>query len=153
FRGLFVTARNSTFTYKGKPADVRQVARELGVRYVLEGSARRAGDRARVTAQLVDAATGSHLWAEHYDRTLGDVFALQEDVTRGIVAAVAPQVELAEMAHSRRGDRNDDARNLTWHAQSLMNEGVHTGQASLLLRAIEMARQALEVDPTWLAAC
>lgn len=152
FRALFVIARNSSFTYKGKPADVRQVARELGVRYVLEGSARKAGDRARVTAQLVDAATGSHLWAEHYDRTLEDVFALQEDLTRGIVAAVAPQVELAEMAHARRSRPNDDAWNLTWHAQSLMNEGVHAGQPKLLLQAIDMARRAVAADSNALAA-
>ena len=128
FRALFVIARNSTFTYKGKPADVRQVARELGVRYVLEGSARKAGDRARVSAQLVDAITGNQLWAEHYDRTLEDVFALQEDVTRGIVTAVAPEVELAEMAHARRARPNDNALHLTWRAQGLMNEGVRKGR-------------------------
>lgn len=152
FRAMFVIARNSSFSYKDKPVDVRQVARELGVRYVLEGSARKAGDRARVTAQLVDAATGSHLWAEHYDRTLEDVFELQEDLTRGIVAAVAPQVELAEMAHARRSRQNDDAWNLTWHAQSLMNEGVHTGQPTLLQQAIDMARRAVTADPNALAA-
>ena len=83
FRALFVIARNSTFTYKDKAVDVRQVARELGVHYVLEGSARKAGNRVRVNAQLVDAVTGNHLWAENFDRTLEDVFAVQQDVTRG----------------------------------------------------------------------
>ena len=100
-----MTARNSTFTYKGKAVDVKQVGRELGVRYVVEGSIRKAGER----AQLIDAATGNHLWAERYDRTLEDVFAVQEEVTRSIVAAVAPQVELAEVAHARRAILSDDA--------------------------------------------
>jgi len=152
FQALFVIARNSTFTYKDKPTDVRQVARELGVRYVLEGSARKAGNRARVSAQLVDAVTGNHLWAEHFDRTLDDVFALQEDVTRGIVAAVAPEVELAEMAQARRAHPSDTALRLTWRAQGLMNEGVHKGRAALVLDAIAMARQALAADPATLAA-
>jgi adenylate cyclase len=81
FRALYVIARNSTFTYKGKAVDIRQAARELGVRYVVEGSIRKAGNRVRVTAQLIDAATGNHLWAERYDRTLEDVFAVQEEVS------------------------------------------------------------------------
>ncbi len=152
FRALFVISRNSTFTYKGKPADVRQVSRELGVRYVLEGSARKAGNRARVTAQLVDAVTGNHLWAETYDRTLEDVFALQEDVTRGIVTAVAPEVELAEMAHARHAKLNDNAMHLTWRAQGLMNEGVRKGESSLVLEAIDTARQAIAADPASLSA-
>jgi adenylate cyclase len=83
--GLFVIARNSTFTYKGKPVKIRQVAEELGVRYVLEGSVRRAGDQVRITAQLIDATTGGHVWAERYDGALTDVFALQDDVTQKIV--------------------------------------------------------------------
>jgi TolB-like protein len=152
FQALFVIARNSTFTYKDKPADVRQVARELGVRYVLEGSARKAGNRARISAQLVDAVSGNQLWAEHFDRTLEDVFAVQEDVTRGIVAAVAPEVELAEMAHARRVSPNDTALHLTWRAQGLMHDGVRTGQASLVLASIATAQQALAADPAFLAA-
>jgi TolB-like protein len=152
FHALFVIARNSTFTYKNKPADVRQVARELGVRYVLEGSARKVGDRARVSAQLVDAISGNHLWAEHFDRTLDDVFAMQEDVTRGIVAAVAPEVELAEMEQARHASPNDNALRLTWRAQGLMLEGVRTGRAALVLDAIATARQAAAADPTSLAA-
>ena len=91
---LFVIARNSTFTYKGIATDVKQVARELGVRYVVEGSVRKAGDRVRITAQWVDATTGHHLWAERYDSDVSDIFALQDEMTRYIVTAV--DVELAE---------------------------------------------------------
>ena len=152
FPALFVIARNSTFTYKDKPADVRQVARELGVRYVLEGSARKVGNRARVSAQLVDAISGNQLWAEHFDRTLEDDFAVQEDVTRGIVSAVAPEVELAEMAHAHRARPSDTAVHLTWRAQGLMNEGVRKGEESPVLDAIATARQALAADPASLAA-
>jgi adenylate cyclase len=152
FHALFVIARNSTFTYKDKPADVRQVARELGVRYVLEGSARKAGNRARVSAQLVDARTGNHLWAEHFDRTLEDVFALQEEVARGIVAAVAPELELAEVAHARRANPNDTGMRLTWRAQGLMTDGVHTGDAASVLEAIATADRAIAADPSSLAA-
>ena len=79
---LFVIARNSTFTYKGKPVKVQQVSEELGVQYVLEGSVRKAGDRIRITAQLIDALTGRHLWAEKYDRNIGDIFAVQDEITK-----------------------------------------------------------------------
>jgi TolB-like protein/Tfp pilus assembly protein PilF len=152
FHALFVIARNSTFTYKDKPADVRQVARELGVRYVLEGSARKAGNRVRVSAQLVDARTGNHLWADHFDRTLDDVFALQEEVTRGIVAAVAPELELAEVAHARQTSPNETASRLTWRARGLMNDGVRTGDAAPVLEAIATAGRAIAADPSALAA-
>src|SRR5262249_22045839 len=84
FRSLFVIARNSTFPYKGKSVDVREVGRDLGVRYVVEGSVRRAGDRIRVTAQLIEAEAGGHLWAERYDRTLTDIFSLQEEIGQSI---------------------------------------------------------------------
>ncbi len=93
---LFVIARNSTFVYKNRAVDVRQVARELGVRYVLEGSVRRAGKRLRVSAQLIDALTGGHHWAEQYDRELGDIFAVQDEITRSVVAAIEPRVLAAE---------------------------------------------------------
>ncbi|MBM3524801.1 MAG: adenylate/guanylate cyclase domain-containing protein, partial [Alphaproteobacteria bacterium] len=102
FRSLFVIARNSSFTYKGKPVDVKQVGRELGVRYVLEGSIRRAANRVRVTAQLIDATTGSHIWAEKYDRVLEDIFAVQEEVTQAIVAAMAPHIEASEFERMRQ---------------------------------------------------
>ena len=96
FRALFVIARNSAFTYKGRAVDVRTVSKELGVCYVLEGSVRRAGGRVRVTAQLIDAHSGNHLWAEKYDRVLEDVFEVQEEVTQNIVGAIAPQIHAAE---------------------------------------------------------
>jgi adenylate cyclase len=91
-----VIARNSTFTYKGQVVDVKQVARELGVRYVLEGSVRKAGNRIRVTAQLIDATSGLHVWADRYDRELQDIFDLQDEITRTIVARVEPEVAAAE---------------------------------------------------------
>jgi adenylate cyclase len=96
FAELFVIARNSSFQYKGKSPDIRQVGRELGVRYVLEGSIRRAGDRVRISAQLIDAVTGAHLWAERYDRELKDVFAVQDEVSLAIVAILVAQVNKAE---------------------------------------------------------
>ncbi len=97
FHSLFVIARNSSFTYKGKAADVRTVAKELGVRYVLEGSIRKSADRIRATAQLIDALTGAHIWAEKYDRVLADIFDLQEELTRSIVMAIAPHIEAVEL--------------------------------------------------------
>jgi adenylate cyclase len=103
---LFVIARNSTFSYKGKPVKIHQVAEELGVRYVLEGSVRRAGDRVRVTAQLIDAITGHHLWAERYDRDLKDIFALQDEITKMIITAL--QVKLTEREEARLLARGTD---------------------------------------------
>ncbi|HWE19602.1 MAG TPA: winged helix-turn-helix domain-containing protein [Hyphomicrobiaceae bacterium] len=101
FGELFVIARNSSFQYKGRAADVRQVGRELGVRYVLEGSLRRGGDRIRINAQLVDATTGTHRWAEHYDRREDDIFAVQDDVVRTIVGLLATHVRKAEIERTR----------------------------------------------------
>ena len=101
-RWFLVIARNSSFTYKGRAVDVRQIGRELGVRYVLEGSVRKAGDRVRITAQLNDATTGSHIWAEHYDRDLGDVFAVQDEITEAIVGAIEPQLYAAENFRAQR---------------------------------------------------
>ena len=95
-RWFFVIARNSSFAYKGKSPDVRQVARELGVRYVLEGSVRKAGNRLRITAQLIDATTGNHIWAERYDREVADIFAVQDEITQSVVAAIEPQLHAAE---------------------------------------------------------
>jgi adenylate cyclase len=97
---LFVIARNSTFTYKGKPVKVQQVSEELGVRYVLEGSLRKAGDRVRITAQLVDATTGGHVWSERYDRDLKDIFAIQDDITMKIITAMEVKLTEGESASS-----------------------------------------------------
>jgi adenylate cyclase len=101
-RSLFVIARNSSFTYKGRSVDIKQVARELGVRYVLEGSVRRSGGRVRVIAQLIDAQTGNHIWAERYDRALEDVFAVQDEITDAIVTAIRPAVADAEFQRALR---------------------------------------------------
>jgi TolB-like protein/class 3 adenylate cyclase len=102
FKALFVIARNSSFTYKGRAVDVKQVGRELGVRYVLEGSVRKAANRVRITGQLVDTATGAHLWANRFDGGLGDIFDLQDQVTESIVGAIAPAVEKAEIERAKR---------------------------------------------------
>ena len=99
-RWLFVIARNSSFTYKGHAVDIKQIGRELGVRYVLEGSVRKAGNRLRITGQLVEAATGSHLWAERYDRALEDIFAVQDEITHSIIGAIAPGILAAEIQRS-----------------------------------------------------
>jgi adenylate cyclase len=101
-RWFFVIARNSSFTYKARAIDVKQVGRELGVRYVLEGSVRKGGNRLRITAQLVEAATGNHLWAERYDRDLNDIFAVQDEITERVVAAIEPELYAAENIRSRR---------------------------------------------------
>ena len=102
FKALFVIARNSSFTYKGRAVDVKQVGRELGVRYVLEGSVRKAANRVRITGQLVDTATGAHLWADRFDGGLGDVFDLQDQVTESVVGAIAPALEKAEIERAKR---------------------------------------------------
>ena len=102
FRGLFVIARNSSFAYKGRAVDVKQVGRELGVRYVLEGSVRKAGSRVRITGQLIDTATGAHLWADRFDGALEDIFDLQDQVTASVVGAIAPKLEQAEIERTKR---------------------------------------------------
>ncbi len=101
-RSLFVIARNSAFTYKGRAVDVRQVGRELGVRYVLEGSVRKAGTRVQITGQLVEAATGAHIWADRFDGTLQDVFDLQDQVTASVVGAIQPNLRAAEIERAQR---------------------------------------------------
>jgi adenylate cyclase len=105
YRWFTVTARNSTFTYKGRAVDIRAVGQELNVRYVLEGSVRRAGNRVRVTAQLIDAETSNHVWADHFDGETDDIFALQDEITRRIVSTVAPEIQDAEMASASRKDK------------------------------------------------
>src|SRR5204863_3765846 len=97
FKALFVIARNSSFTYKGRAVDVKQVGRELGVRYLLEGSVRKAANRVRITGQLVDATTGAHLWADHFEGSLDDIFELQDQVAERVVGAIMPKLERAEI--------------------------------------------------------
>ena len=116
-RWFFVIARNSAFAYKGKRIDVRQVGRELGVRYVLEGSVRRSGQRLRITGQLFDATTGTHIWSERYDRELTDIFALQDEITASVAAAIEPKLLAAEAVRSERRSAADlDAWDLVTRA-------------------------------------
>src|SRR5437870_6869139 len=112
-RWFFVIARNSTFTYKGHAVDVKQVGREVGVRYVLEGSVRKAGNRIRVTAQLIEAETGNHVWAERYDRDLADIFAVQDEITQALTTALTPAIADAEL---RRAIRKPPESLDTWAA-------------------------------------
>ena len=102
FKALFVIARNSSFAYKGRAVDVKQIGRELGVRYVLEGSVRKAVNRVRITGQLVDTFTGAHLWADRFDGGLSDIFDLQDHVAESVVGAIAPAVEKAEIERAKR---------------------------------------------------
>src|SRR6476660_140321 len=102
FKALFVIARNSSFTYKGRAVDIKEVGRRLGVRYVLEGSVRKASGKVRITGQLIDAISGAHIWADHFDGPLEDVFDLQDKIMEKVVGAIAPRVQLAEIERSRR---------------------------------------------------
>ena len=139
-RWFFVIARNSSFIYKGRPVHLSQVAEELGVRYVVEGSVRKEGGRVRITAQLNDVATGSHLWAEHYDRDLIDVFAVQDEITDAIVAAIEPQIYAAENFRAKRKPPNSlDAWDLVMRALShywRVTQQDHLAAQELLQRAI-----------------
>jgi adenylate cyclase len=144
--GLVVIARNSSFTYKRKSVDIRTVGRELGVRSVLEGSIRRAGNRIRITAQLIEAATGSHLWAERYDRDLTDIFAVQDEVTRRIVDALKIKLTPAEEARiAETPTRNLDAHDLLLRARDLLL-GPRSNR-EVFARVVSLAREASELDP------
>jgi adenylate cyclase len=148
-RSFVVIARNSTFTYKGKAVDVKQVASDLGVRYVLEGSVRKAGNRVRITAQLIDAGTGHHVWAERYDREMKDMFDLQDEMTQTIVGALEPELDAAERELAiNKPPENLDAwasyqRGL-WH---MWNYG--EGDVPVAFRLLE---RAIELDPTFATA-
>src|SRR5215210_9469007 len=123
---LFVVARNSSFSYKAQSVDVKQVGRELGVRYVLEGSVRKGGNRLRVTAQLVEAASGNHIWAERYDRDLADIFAVQDEITERVVAAIEPELYAAEQVRSQSKPPDGlDAWECVIRALSLIGQGTH----------------------------
>ena len=116
-RWLFVVARNSSFTYKGRAVDVKQVGRELGVRYVLEGSVRKAANRVRITGQLIDATTGGHLWADRFEGTLDDIFDLQDQLTENVVGAIAPQLERAEIERAKRSQPKASTPTITTCAE------------------------------------
>ena len=141
-RWVFVISRNSAFTYKGKAVDVKQVAKELGVSYALEGSVRKAGNRVRITAQLIDALSDHHVWAERYDRELEDIFAVQDEITQNIVAAVAPEFVAAEIERAQRKDPRDlRAWDCTmrahWHMERFSKEDFAEARG-LIQRAVEL---------------
>ena len=148
FHSLFVISRNSVFTYKNRMVDVRTVAHELGVRYVLEGSAHRADASVRVAAQLIDAVTGQQIWAERYDRQLVDKFALQDELARAIVTAMAPYIETTELNRARsRPIENVTAYELALQACARVREGLSRSHAATRDEAIRIAGQALALDP------
>jgi adenylate cyclase len=146
---LFVIARNSTFTYKGRVTDVKQVGRELGVRYVLEGSVRKAADRVRITGQLIDTATGAHIWAERYDRKSDDIFALQDEITLSVVGTIEPSLRVAEIERVKRKRPDSlDAYDLVLQAHS----DVHTRMPAPSTRALVLLERALALDPAYALA-
>jgi TolB-like protein/class 3 adenylate cyclase len=150
FKALFVTARNSSFTYKGRAVDVKQVGRELGVRYVLEGSVRKAANRVRITGQLVDTATGAHLWAERFDGGLGDIFDLQDQVTESVVGAIAPAVERAEIERAKR----KPTESLDAYAVYLRGLASYYqfGSRQANDEALRLFNSAIELDPDFASA-
>lgn len=146
---LFVIARNSTLSYKGRAADAKQVGRELGVRYVLEGSVRKVENRVRITAQLIDAPTGAHIWAERYDRKLDDIFALQDEIALSAVGAIEPSLLRAEVERVKRKRPNSlDAYDLVLRAQP----DVYSGMPERATHALVFLERALALDPTYALA-
>ena len=144
FRWLFVIARNSSFTYKGRAVDVKQIGRELGVRYVLEGSVRKAGNRIRIAGQLIDAETGAHLWADRFDGALEDMFDLQDHVTSSVVGAIAPKLQREEIKRARRKPtENLDAYD--YYLRGLASASRWTKDANA--EALQLFCKAIELDP------
>jgi TolB-like protein/class 3 adenylate cyclase len=148
-RWLFVIARNSTFTYKGRAVDIKQVGRELGVRYIVEGSVRKAGSRIRINAQLIDASDGTHLWADRFDGGLEDVFDLQDEVTVNVVSAIAPKLEQAEMARAiRKPTESLDAYDYYLRGMASAYRGTREG----ILESLALFLRAANLDPNFGAA-
>jgi adenylate cyclase len=149
FHNLFVIARNSSFTYQGRAVDVKQVSRELGVRYVLEGSVRKATNRVRITGQLIDATTGAHLWADHFDGTLEDVFDLQDQVTIRVVSAIAPKLEQVEIDRAKRKPTESlDAYDYFLRGTA----SLHQGTKEAISEALRLFYQAIVLDPEFSSA-
>jgi adenylate cyclase len=146
---LFVIARNSTFTYKGRAIDVKKVGRELGVRYVLEGSVRKVADRVRITGQLVDATIGTHVWAERYDRKSDDIFALQDEITLSVVGAIEPSLRSAEVERAKR-KRPDSLDAYDLVLQALPD--VYSRMPEQAKRALILLERALALDPNYALA-
>jgi len=148
-RGFFVIARNSSFTYKGSSFDIRQVGRELGVCYVLEGSVRRSGNRLRVTAQLNNAATGAHIWAERYDRELADIFTVQDEIVEAVVASIEPQLLLAE---ERRSERKAPSDLGSWECVTRAFSHFSRFTAPDYFAALALLKQAIDRNPQYARA-
>ena len=148
---LNVIARNSSFTYKGKPVDVKRVGRELGVRYVLEGSVRKAGNRVRVTGQLIDAESGAHIWADRFDRELTDIFAVQDELTQEIIAALKIKLSEGEKALlADSGTKNVDAHDLFLRGRELMFGSKRDRE--IFEQFMSCFRRAIEIDPNYASA-
>jgi TolB-like protein len=146
---LFVSARNSSFTYKGRAVDVKQVGRELGVRYVLEGSVRKAANRVRITGQLVDAGTGANLWSERFEGKIEDIFELQDQLTEDVVGAISPQLERAEIERAQRKPTESlDAYD--YYLRAMAN--LHHGTKGAVEEALRLLYKAIELDPNYAAA-
>ena len=145
---LHVIARNSSFTYKGKTVDVKQVGRELGVRYVLEGSVRKAGNRVRVTGQLIDAPTGGHIWAERFDRDLTDIFAVQDELTQEIISALKIKLTATQKTLiAGGGTKNMDAHDLFLRGRELVSGNKRDRE--MFVEANRCLRRAIELDPNY----
>jgi TolB-like protein len=148
FKLIFVIARNSSFTYKGKAVDVKKVGRELGVRYVLEGSVRLAGSKVRITGQLIEASTGAHLWADRFDGALEDIFNLQDRVTASVVSAIAPKVQQAELARSKRKP-TESLQAYDFHLRGIALYPYRTKEISE--EALRFFLKAIDLDPEFAA--
>ncbi len=143
---LFVIARNSSFTYKGKSVDVKQVGRELGVRYVLEGSVRKAGNRVRIAGQLIDTMTGAHIWADHIDGALDDIFELQDQVASSVAGAIEPRLRLSEIERAtRKPTESLDAYDLYLRAVAQLDKWTEAS----IGEAVTLAKRALAIDPSY----
>ena len=144
FKSLFVIARNSSFTFKGRAVDIKEVGRRLGVRYVLEGSVRKAAGKVRITGQLIDAVTGAHIWADRFERDLTDVFALQDEVTVAVVSAIQPKLLQTEIAMATRR-RPENLTAYDFYLRAMPQYYLSTREG--LAEAIRLAHRALELDP------
>jgi TolB-like protein len=148
-RWLFVIARNSSFTYKGRAVDVKQVGRDLGVRYLLEGSVRKSANRVRITAQLVDATTGAHLWGERFESTLDDIFELQDQVAASVAGAIAPQLERAEIERANRKP-TENLNAYDYYLRGMSN--LHQGTREAISEALSLFDRATQLDPHFASA-
>ena len=149
FKSLFVIARNSSFAYKGRSPDIRQVGRELGVRYVLEGSVRKAASKVRITSQLIDSENGAHIWADRFDGALENIFELQDQVTENVVGAIAPQLERAEIERARQKP-TDSLDAYDHYLRGMTN--LHRGTRESIDEALARFNRALQLDPNFASA-